>query len=109
MSYGREFYQMMVRGSEAYARWDLETSTNILRSKKRMAVLFLLLLPIMLGGIAIAAGDGTLPDMLGGKTSVYAFALYQPYFLCLDFCRASVPVSLPAVSARAAALSSPRH
>ncbi len=67
MSYGREFYQMMVRGSEAYARWDLETSTNILRSKKRMAVLFLLLVPILLGGIAIAAGDGTLPDMLGGK------------------------------------------
>ncbi|MFT5700702.1 MAG: putative membrane protein YfcA [Desulforhopalus sp.] len=67
MNYGREFYQMMVRGSEAYARWDLETSTNILRSKKRMAVLFLLLLPIILGGIALASGDGTLPDVLGGK------------------------------------------
>jgi uncharacterized membrane protein YfcA len=69
MSYGREFYQMMVRGAEAYARWDLEVSTNILRSRKRMALLFLLLLPILLGGIAIAAGDGTLPDMLGGKTA----------------------------------------
>lgn len=69
MSYGRDFYQMMVRGSEAYARWDLEASTNILRSRKRMAVLFLLLLPILIGGIAIAAGDGTLPNMLGGKTA----------------------------------------
>ncbi len=67
MSNCREFYQMMVKGSEAYARWDLETSTNILRSRKRMIVLFLLLLPILLGGIAIAAGDGTLPEVLGGK------------------------------------------
>lgn len=67
MSYSREFYQMMVKGSEAYARWDLEASTNILRSKKRMGVLFLMLLPILIGGIAIAAGDGTLPEVLGGK------------------------------------------
>ncbi|TKB08021.1 sulfite exporter TauE/SafE family protein [Desulforhopalus sp. IMCC35007] len=69
MSYGRDFYQMMVRGSEAYARWDLEASTNILRSRKRMTVLFLLLLPIILGGIALASGDGTLPNFLGGKTA----------------------------------------
>ena len=69
MGYAREFYKMMVRGAETYARWDLETSTNIIRSKKRMGILFLLILPILIGGIAIAAGDGTLPDMLGGKTA----------------------------------------
>jgi len=69
MSYSRDFYQMLVKGAESYARWDLETSTNIIRSPKRMALLFLLLLPIVLGGIAIAAWDGTLPDMLGGKTA----------------------------------------
>ncbi len=69
MGYSRDFYQMMVKGSEAYARWDLETSTNIIRSKKRMGILFLLILPILIGGIAIASGDGTLPDMLGGKTA----------------------------------------
>ncbi len=68
MNYFREFYQMMVRGSEAYARWDLEASTNILRSRKRMGVLFLLLLPIVIGGIALAGGDG-LPHMIGGKTA----------------------------------------
>lgn len=68
MSYSKEFYQMMVRGSQAYARWDLEASTNILRSRKRMALLFLMLLPIVLGGIALAAGDGAgLPEVLGGK------------------------------------------
>lgn len=69
MSYCKDFYQMMVKGSEAYARWDLETSTRIIRSPKRMAVLFLCLLPILIGGIAIASGDGTLPHFLGGKTA----------------------------------------
>lgn len=69
MSYPKEFYQMMVKGSEAYARWDLETSRTILRSPKRLAVLFLCLLPILIGGIAIASGDGTLPQFLGGKNA----------------------------------------
>ena len=35
-----------------------------------MGVLFLLLLPILIGGIAIAAGDGAgLPNLIGGKTA----------------------------------------
>jgi len=68
MSYFRDFYQLLLSGSQSYARWDLEASTNILRSRKRMTVLFLMLLPILLGGIALAAGDGSgLPDFLGGK------------------------------------------
>ena len=70
MNYAREFYQMMVKGSEAYARWDLEASTNILKSRKRMGVLFLLLVPIVIGGIALAAGDGSgLPQVIGSKTA----------------------------------------
>ncbi|MGW8193949.1 MAG: sulfite exporter TauE/SafE family protein [Desulforhopalus sp.] len=69
MSYCKEFYHPLLNGSRAYARWDLETSTNILRSRTRMTVLVLMLVPIIIGGIAIAAGDGTLPDSLGGKTA----------------------------------------
>jgi hypothetical protein len=66
----RELYQLMVKGSVAQARWELEMSTNILKSRKRMALLFLLLLPVVIGGIAIAAGDGTgLPNVLGGKNA----------------------------------------
>jgi len=68
MSYPKEFYNLLIRGSQAYARWDLETSTTILRRKKRLALLFLLLVPILIGGIAIAAGDGSvLPEVIGGK------------------------------------------
>jgi hypothetical protein len=70
MSYCREFYQMLVKGSEAHARWELEMSTNILKSRKRRGLLILMLLPVVLGGIAIAAGEGgALPSVLGGKSA----------------------------------------
>jgi uncharacterized protein len=70
MSYVKEFYQMMVRGSQAHARWELEMSTNILGSPKKRTILLLMTLPIILGGIAIAAGDGSgLPNVLGGKNA----------------------------------------
>jgi uncharacterized membrane protein YfcA len=65
----REFYQLMLKGSQAYAKWDLEMSTNILKSGKRRALLFLMLLPVLIGGIAMASGDGTLPNVLGGKSA----------------------------------------
>ncbi|EKD34012.1 MAG: hypothetical protein ACD_75C02506G0003, partial [uncultured bacterium] len=58
MSYFRDFYQLMLQGSQAYARWDLEMSNNILSNRKRRNILILMLLPVLLGGIAIAAGDG---------------------------------------------------
>ncbi len=70
MSYAKEFYQLLMKGSQAHARWELEMSTNILKSRTRKGLLLLLLLPILIGGIAIAAGDGSgLPNVLGGKTA----------------------------------------
>jgi uncharacterized protein len=70
MSYFKDFYQMMVKGSQAHARWELEMSTNILGNPKKRAVLLLLLLPIIIGGVAIAAGDGPgLPNVIGGKSA----------------------------------------
>jgi uncharacterized protein len=70
MSYFKDFYNLMVQGSQAQARWELEMSTNILKSRKRKGVLLLMLLPILIGGIAIAAGDGAgLPNVLGGKSA----------------------------------------
>lgn len=70
MSYFRDFYQLMLQGSQAYARWDLEMSNNILTNRKRRNILILMLLPVLLGGIAIAAGDGSgLPNVIGGKSA----------------------------------------
>ena len=66
----KQVYQLLVDGSRAQARWELEMSTNIMASRKRQAILLLLLLPILLGGIAIAAGDGSgLPNVIGGKSA----------------------------------------
>lgn len=67
MSYCREFYQLLVRGSHSMARWEIEMSNNILRSPKRLAVLFLMLVPVIVGGIAFAGGD--LPGTIGGKSA----------------------------------------
>ncbi len=70
MSCFKDFYNLMVQGSQAHARWELEMSTNILKSRKKKGVLLLMLLPILLGGIAIAAGDGAgLPNVIGGKSA----------------------------------------
>jgi uncharacterized membrane protein YfcA len=70
MSYTKEFYNLIMKGAQAHARWELEMSTNILGSRKRRALLFLLLLPIILGGIALAGGDaGGLPSVIGGKSA----------------------------------------
>jgi len=66
----KQLYQLLVDGSRAHARWELEMSTNIMHSRKRQAILLLLLLPILIGGIAIAAGDGSgLPNVIGGKSA----------------------------------------
>lgn len=83
MNYCREFYHLLLRGSQAYARWDLETSTNILKSRRKLCVLFLLLLPIILGGVAIAANDGSLPEMLGGKKA-YMPSFYTNYVFIMS-------------------------
>lgn len=70
MSYMKDFYNLLVKGSQAHARWELEMSTNILSCRKRRALLLLLLLPIFVGGIALAGGDGTgLPSVIGGKSA----------------------------------------
>jgi len=66
----KDFYNLLMQGSQAHARWELEMSTNILKSRKRKGVLLLMLLPVLVGGIAIAAGDGSgLPSVIGGKSA----------------------------------------
>ncbi len=79
MSFFKELNHFMVLGAKAHAKWELEMSNNILRSRTRCLLLCLLLVPIILGGIAIAAGDptGLLPDVLGGKKA-YTPAFYTP-------------------------------
>ena len=70
MKFFRQLNQFMVAGAQAQAQWELEMSTNILKSRKRLLVLGLLLLPVIIGGICFADDVGSaLPSFLGGKSA----------------------------------------
>lgn len=73
MKWGKELYRMFMAASMAHAKWDYETSMNILRDKKRLYILGLMLLPIILTSVAFAAD---LPGVLGGKKA-YTPAYYS--------------------------------
>jgi hypothetical protein len=75
MNIGRRLYRTMLESSIAYAKWDLETSRNILSSKRKMWILAAMVVPIVLGSLAIAAPD--LPGILGGHKA-YSPAYYTP-------------------------------
>jgi len=70
MSYPRQVYEFLKEGSRAYAKWDYENSMSIIRNRKKLLILFVLLLPILYVILAEAA------DMIGGKTA-YSPAHYS--------------------------------
>lgn len=72
MEFFRQLYHFLQTGSRAYAQWDLETSTSIIRNRKKLLILLALLLPIFLVCIAEAY---EYHEMLGGKNA-YAPAFY---------------------------------
>ena len=78
MGFFKDLGQFMMMGARAHAQWELEMSNNILGSRNRKVILCLLLIPIIIGGFALA-GDvtGSLPDVLGGKKA-YTPAFYTP-------------------------------
>ncbi len=75
MSFPRKLYNFFMAGSIAYAKWDYEVSTRILKSRKKLLLLMILSLPILAVSFTEAG------SMLGGKTA-YAPAFYStPIFL----------------------------
>lgn len=78
MNFARQLGLFFMTGAQAYARWDLEVSTSILKSRKRLLVLLALSMPVIICCLAEAyAGH----EILGGK-SAYAPAFYTtPIFL----------------------------
>ncbi|MGI6656262.1 MAG: sulfite exporter TauE/SafE family protein [Desulfobulbus sp.] len=70
MSFFRTLGQVLMAGSRAHAQWELDMSNNILRSRKRLVLLGLLIIPVFLGGFCFAEEIGSaLPSFIGGKTS----------------------------------------
>ena len=70
----RTLYEAMRVAGMAHARWEILVSDKILSSNRRRWLLFLMLLPIVPIGVALA---GDLPRILGGKEA-YAPAFYTP-------------------------------
>ena len=67
----------MMFGARAMAKWEVNNANTILGDRKRLAILGLLLVPIIIGGIAFAEEiGGALPDLLGGKKA-YSPAFYS--------------------------------
>jgi uncharacterized membrane protein YfcA len=73
MNWGSRLFRMFVAASTAHARWEYEASMNILRDKKRLYILGLMLLPVVIGSVALAAD---LPAVLGGHKA-YTPAYYS--------------------------------
>ena len=72
MKFGNKLFTMMLAAAEAHARWEIESSLDILQNRKKLLTLLAFCLPIFAYiGVAWAA-----PDILGGKEA-YAPAFYS--------------------------------
>ncbi|MDO7788536.1 sulfite exporter TauE/SafE family protein [Desulforamulus aquiferis] len=70
----RGVYEALMSASRAHARWELEMSNNIIKSRKHLLILAVMLLPIIIPAIGYAAD---LPGFIGGK-SAYGPSHYTP-------------------------------
>jgi uncharacterized membrane protein YfcA len=84
MNFFRQLAEFMMMGTKALARWEVNNATIILRDRKRLAILGLLLVPIIIGGIAFAEPIGkALPELLGGKKA-YSPAFYNTFIFVVS-------------------------
>jgi uncharacterized membrane protein YfcA len=91
MGFFKQMGEFMMAGARAYAQWDLEVSTRILRDRKRLIVLALMALPALLAGLAFADDiAGALPGYIGGKEA------YSPAFYSTTIFLASIAIGMGA-------------
>ena len=62
----RGLYEALMSASRAHARWEIEMSNNIVRSRKHLFILLIMCLPFIIPAIGHAAD---LPAFLGGKSA----------------------------------------
>lgn len=87
MKIGRQMFKFLEASARAHAMWEIEASQTIMRSKKRLAILGVLLMPCVLFSVAMAAD---LPEMIGGHTA------YAPSFYSTGIFVASIFIGLVA-------------
>ena len=80
MNKGRQFFYLLRMAAEAHARWEIESSTEILRSRKKLLILLALALPALgFVGYTFAAGA----DLIGGKEA-YAPSFYSNFIFIVS-------------------------
>jgi hypothetical protein len=88
MNFFKQWGEFMMMGARALAKWEINNANTILGDRKRLAVLGLMLLPVVIGGIAFAdtfvepLGD-VLPDVLGGHKA-YSPAFYNTFIFIVS-------------------------
>jgi uncharacterized protein len=85
MRWGKELYRMFMAASMAHARWDYETSMNILKDKKKIYILGLMLVPAVLTTVVFAAD---FPEILGGHKA------YNPAYYSTTIFIVSIVIGL---------------
>ena len=63
----RALYESLIHASRAHAKWEIETSLNIIKNRKKLLILFVMALPLLIPAMAHAAS--TLPGFIGGKAA----------------------------------------
>ena len=82
----RQAYELMKAGAIAHAQWDIEVSTSIIRSRKKMLILAVgvMLLPVFAYLLPVDAAQ----EMLGGKTAL------APAFYSINIFLVSIAIGL---------------
>jgi len=77
MSIQRQVFEFLKIAAQSHARWEIETSMNILRNRKKLLILLAMLTPILIVGLVSAS------DMIGGKEA-YAPSFYSTYIFTVS-------------------------
>ncbi|MBI9090656.1 MAG: sulfite exporter TauE/SafE family protein [Desulfobacterium sp.] len=89
MNFFKQWGRFMIQGSRHYAQWEINNANTILNSRKRVAILGLLLIPAIIGGVVFADDIGTaMPDLIGGHHA------YSPSYYSLGIFVVSIFVGL---------------
>ncbi|KUO74196.1 MAG: hypothetical protein APF81_04605 [Desulfosporosinus sp. BRH_c37] len=67
----KNLYNSFMNASRAHAQWEIETSLNIIKNRKKLLILFVMTLPLLIPAMAHAA------DFIGGK-SAFGPSFFSP-------------------------------
>ena len=73
MNFFQQWGQFMMAGAKAFAAWEIDNAHTILHDRKRILLLGLLLIPVLLGGMALSIlAFGCALTLGAGDTAAFA-------------------------------------